>query len=80
MTKEVVHLSEELDIPPPVLDKNNSIHVNDKKSLTSTFIRYFILIAISLAFLLFIFILWLNAMWDSAFSSGCWGFPGEDCS
>ena len=73
-------MSEELDIPPPALDEKNSIHVNGEESFISKFIRYFILIIISLAFLLLIFVLWLNAMWDSAFSSGCWGFPGEDCS
>ena len=73
-------MSEKLVIPPPVLEEKKSILVDEKKSFISNFIRYLIVIFIFIAIILFIFVMWLNAMWDNAFSSGCWGFPGEDCS
>ena len=42
--------------------------------------RYLLLIVICAGVLLLFAAIALQAMWDDAFSSGCWGFPGEDCS
>ena len=74
-------LSGELSIPPPVVEDHSKTSPSKKsRSLASNIIRYLILISISLAILFLLFWAIMHALWSSAFSSGCWGFPGEDCS
>ena len=73
-------LSGELSIPPPgVEDQPKTSPSKKSRSLASNIIRYLILISISLA-ILFLLFSEDGICLSIAFSSGCWGFPGEDCS
>ena len=73
-------MSGELSIPPPGVEDHSKTSPSKKsRSLASNIIRYLILISISLA-ILFLLFSEEGICWSIAFSSGCWGFPGEDCS
>ena len=73
--KGVVVMEPKLDIQPLVLEENENL---EKSTQSFGMLLFRVGIWSFILFLVYLIILALT--WGSGSGSGCWGFPGEDCS
>tara|TARA_Y100000766_G_scaffold94438_1_gene80621 strand:- start:589 stop:822 length:234 start_codon:yes stop_codon:yes gene_type:complete len=53
---------------------------SNKERVYSFLVKLVIWLAIVFVILSLVYLIVMELTWGSAHGSGCWGFPGEDCS
>ena len=77
LVKGVLVMEPKLDIQTLVLEENE---IENLEKSTHSFGMLLFKVGIWSFILFLVYLMILTLTWGSGSGSGCWGFPGEDCS